>query len=82
MPPPQNKKDVERFLYMVTYVTKFILNLSIITKELKQLIKKDVLFDWNNNHKIPLEKFLTSTPVLQYYNSNLPIVASKNGLGK
>lgn len=88
MPLPKNKNDLERFLGMVTYVAKFIPNLSEVTTNLRQLLKKNVLFQWDENHTLTfnkIKKLLSTEPVLQYYNPNKPVVisvdASQNGLG-
>lgn len=88
MPTPKNKKDVERFLGLVTYINTFIPNLSEKTSILRDLLRKEVEWHWDANHDAcfnRLKSSLTSTPVLQYYTLNKPVVisvdASKNGLG-
>lgn len=85
---PENKKDVERFLGMITYVSKFIHNLSEKTENLRKLIKKDASWSWEQIHKNEFEKLkliLCSKPVLQYYNQNKPLTvsvdSSKNAVG-
>ena len=45
MPLPESKSDLQRFMGMVNYLGKFIPNLSQITAPLRQLLKKDVLFN-------------------------------------
>ena len=42
LPSPQNKKDVERLLGMLTYLSKFIPNMSIFTEPLRVLLKQEV----------------------------------------
>ena len=42
---PESKSDLQRSMGMVNYVGKFTPNLSQITAPLRQLLKKDVLFD-------------------------------------
>lgn len=88
MPTPQNVKDVERFLGMVTYVGNFVPNLSEQTSILRELLKKDVEWHWEERHQkcfSNIKQLLTSPPVLQYYTLEKPITisvdASKNGLG-
>jgi len=72
----------------VTYLGKFIPNLSKATAPLRKLLEKDIM--WNldkpqmdaiNN----LKQLVTSSPTLQFYDPNLPIRiscdASQEGLG-
>ncbi|PIK38375.1 hypothetical protein BSL78_24788 [Apostichopus japonicus] len=88
MPKPQCKKDVERFLGMVTYIAKFIPNLSTVAAPLRQLLCKDVTWHWLENHEnafIQLKKLVTTTPILRYYDVSKPVTlsvdASQSGLG-
>ncbi|PIK33923.1 hypothetical protein BSL78_29258 [Apostichopus japonicus] len=88
MPKPQCKKDVERFLGMVTYIAKFIPNLSTVAAPLRQLLCKDVMWHWLENHEnafIQLKKLVTTTPILRYYDVSKPVTlsvdASQSGLG-
>lgn len=88
MPLPQNKKEVQRFLGMITYVGRFIPNLSNLTSSLRNLIKNDIIFEWTNHHTKSfneLKNLLTKPPVLQYYDINKEVVisvdASKDGVG-
>ncbi|XP_063635188.1 uncharacterized protein K02A2.6-like [Cydia splendana] len=88
MPTPQNVKDVERFLGLVTYVSNFIPNFSEKSAKLRELLRKDIEWHWDKNHEDcfkELRTCLTSSPVLQYYDINAPVVisvdASKHGLG-
>ncbi|XP_063899929.1 uncharacterized protein K02A2.6-like [Zophobas morio] len=86
--PPKNCKELSRFLGMITYVAKFIPNLTQKTSNLRQLLRKDTHFDWNETHEQDfnsLKDILTSTPVLQFYDNKKEIVlsvdSSKDGLG-
>ncbi|KAL0867464.1 hypothetical protein ABMA27_008251 [Loxostege sticticalis] len=88
MPSPKDKKDVERFLGLVTYVGAFIPNLSDRTLPLRELLKKETEWHWDERHNKcidDLKKCLMTRPVLQYYCLKKPIVlsvdASKTGLG-
>ena len=85
MPSPQNKKDLMRFLGMVTYLTKFIPNMSEVTSPLRSLLEKDCEWQWMPHHERAVEKvkeILTDTPVLAYYDVKKPVTvtddASKN----
>lgn len=88
MPRPQNVKDVERFLGLITYVGRFIPNLSDKSHKLRELLKKDTEWHWSNVHEETfknLKSLLSKAPVLQYYSLEKPVVisvdSSKDGLG-
>lgn len=85
---PQSKKDLQTFLGMVTYVSKFIPNMSDLTFNLRSLLKKNIEFLWQEIHTKEFQKIkdvLTTAPVLKYYDINEPIVlsvdSSSKGLG-
>ncbi|CAK1583539.1 unnamed protein product [Parnassius mnemosyne] len=88
MPKPENKKDVERLLGLITYVGAFIPNLSDKTLLLRVLLKKETEWHWDERHDECLKvikECLSKPPVLRYYDLDLPITisvdASKSGLG-
>ena len=73
LPSPQKKKDVERLLGMVTYLSKFIPNMSTLTEPLRVLLKQKVHWHWEEQQEKALneiKKVLTSKPVLSYYDVN------------
>ena len=68
MPMPENASDVHRFLGMVTYLGKFLPNLSDKTACLRKLIEKDAVWGWTEEHtkqSRELQNLVTSSPVLQ-----------------
>jgi hypothetical protein len=92
MPEPQSIQDVERLIGMVTYVCKYMKNLSSVTEPLRSLIKerKDPDFKWHfdASHReavVKIKQMMTTAPVLKYYSLTDPIViscdASQSGLG-
>ena len=88
MPTPECKKDVERFLGVVTYLAKFIPNMSKHTEPLRGLTRDDVEWQWKAEHQQAfntMKTMLTEAPVLRYYDVKLPVTlsvdASKSGLG-
>lgn len=88
MPKPKDKKDVERLLGLVTYVSSFIPNISDKTIALRELLKKGTEWQWYDRHDkcfLEIKKYLSSRPVLQYFDMKKAIVmsvdASKTGPG-
>ena len=85
---PDDRQKLERFLGMVNYLAKFAPNLAELTAPLRKLLKKDSEFFWDQPQTEAFEKIkqgITQSPVLGYYNPNLPLVlevdASKYGIG-
>jgi len=70
MPVPQSRADLQRFLGMVTYMSKFIPLFSNHTDPLRQLLHKNVDWQWYTeqqeafNH---LKALLQSAPTLKYF---------------
>ena len=88
MKPPKDKKELETFLGMITYVSRFIPSLATKNAVLRELTKKNVQWNWDENANRAfkeLKETLCKAPVLQYYDVNKPVVlsvdASKSGLG-
>ncbi len=50
MPIPTKTTEVQKFLRMVTYLAPFVPNLSTLTADLRNLLKKDVRFMWTESH--------------------------------
>lgn len=85
---PVCKQDVQRLLGMLTYLSKFIPNFSAETSCLRDLLKKDVEFCWENPHELAFNKIkeiLMSRPVLQMFDVNkqstISVDSSKSGMG-
>jgi len=51
LPPPKNKEELQQFLDMLTYLSKFIPNLSHSTAPLRTLLGKDIEWHWEMNKK-------------------------------
>ena len=88
MPKPNNVKELQRFLGMVTYLGSFIENLSSKNKNLRELLKKEIQWHWSSNHEEEfrnLKQEITKSPVLTYFDPNreltLSVDASKFALG-
>ena len=88
MPPPEDKKGVERLLGTVNYMAKFIPNLSTISEPIRMLLKKEVQFTWEHEQErafVEIKNALTSEKTLGYFNPNEAITlecdSSQSGLG-
>lgn len=88
MPAPVDKEGIKRFLGFITYLSKFIPNLSEVDALLRQLLKRDVEFMWQPAQQVAfdsLKELCTHPPVLKYFDPTKPVVifcdASSNGLG-
>lgn len=87
-PIPVNRDDLNRFLSMVRYLSKFLPNISNETHVLRQLLKSNISWVWDANTQVAFDnvkKLLTKAPTLTLFNSNdkvtLSVDASKYGLG-
>ena len=88
MPAPKNKLELQRFLVMVTYLGKFLPNLSTITAKLRELLEKDTEWSFDTPQQqafLTLKSTVTNSPVLKYFDPSLPIRvssdSSKSGIG-
>ena len=88
MPVPQDKEDLQRFLGLMTYMGCFIRNLSQRASILRDLLKKDVPFEWAEDHQVvfnELKAAITHEARVVYYDVKKPITlevdASMKGLG-
>ena len=88
MPTPSNKMEVERFLGMLMYLGKFLLNLSEETACLRQLLERDVDWHFDESHHKAIQRWkhlVVSSRILTYFDHNhalrITADASKSGLG-
>ena len=88
MPEPEDKAGLQRFMGMLQYVSKFIPNLSTETAPLRQLLEKNVIWNWNETHRNcykRLKELVSSASVLRFYDVNesvfLLVDVSSTGLG-
>ena len=88
MPAPTNKKELQEFLGLITYLSPFIRNLSAHAEPVRKLLCKDTPFEWSEDHQHVFEhlKTLISTEAcLKYYDTEAPtylmVDASERGLG-
>src|SRR3954453_7771734 len=88
IPIPTNVTQLRRFLGMTGYYRKFIKNYAHHSFHLRDLLKKDALFEWNEERNIEflyLKAELMSSNVMAYPDFGKPFVltmdASKFGFG-
>ena len=87
-PTPRNVTEMQRFNSMMNQLAKFLPNLAVINEPLRQLLKKDNQWLWDQPQEIAfqtLKEKLTSTEVLAHYDANKPCIvasdASQHGIG-
>ena len=88
MSEPKNQNEqLQRFLGMITYLGKFLANLSTKTAPLR-VLEKDTIWSFNKPQRDTfqdLKKMITQSPILKYFDPKLPIKtlsdASAQGLG-
>ncbi|XP_018366780.1 PREDICTED: uncharacterized protein K02A2.6-like [Trachymyrmex cornetzi] len=85
---PKNAKELSRFMGMITYVSRFIPNSAQRTKNMRQLMKRNIEWLWTDEHEkefSDLKTVLMKSPVLQFFDSNaeitLSVDSSKDGMG-
>ncbi|KAL4100898.1 hypothetical protein QTP88_020923 [Uroleucon formosanum] len=88
-PRPKNPKDIKSFLGLLNYYRRFVDNFVKIAKPLTALLKKNVIFKWDDrceNAFEILKQALTNPPLLVYPdwekgNFNLTTDASQYAIG-
>ena len=88
MPPPTCKKQVQSFIRMINYLSKFLARLLELVKPMRELSKDKVPFNWGPEHHTAfkqIKKEIVRAPILAYYNpkkeTTLQTDASIKGLG-
>ena len=85
---PSSKKELQSFIWMINYLSKFSARSSELLEPIWKLSKERVPFNWGPEHKESsdaIKKELVKAPILAYYNPNKETVlqtdASIKGLG-
>ena len=71
MPTATNRKQVQPFIGMINYLSKFSLRLSELAEPIRKMSKDKVPFNWGAEHHqafTQMTKEISSAPVLKYYN--------------
>ena len=85
MPTAANREDLQRFLGVVTYLSKFIPNMSQKSAPLRQLLQKDVEWSWGQveeNTFTWLKTSISSAPVLKFFDPKEPVTLSVDASSK
>ena len=88
MDTPSSIEEIQSFLGMTNYCSRFIPNYSTITAPLRELTHKDHKFEWGDKEQSAfeaLQKTLASQPLIAYFDIHKPteiaVDASPVGLG-
>ena len=88
MDPSKSLADLQTFLGMTQFLSRFMPCLASLSASLWDLTKKSSEFRWGPEHSSALEKIkslVTSPSSLQYFDNSKPVViqvdASQRGLG-
>jgi len=88
LPTPKCVKDLQRFLGMINYLGAYIPNLASESSILRDLLKKNSLWQWDENYEkafCHLKNVISTFLVLNYFDCSKPITlsvdASQNAVG-
>ena len=88
MPLPTCKKQVQSFISMINYLSKFLARLLELAEPIRELSKDKVPFNWGPEHHASFKQIkskIIRAPILVYYNpkkeATLQTDASIKGLG-
>ena len=88
MRTPANKEELQRFLGMTTYLSKFICSYSEVAAPLRVLLEKTTNWHWTEKQATAfrqLKTLVTNSPVLKFFDPSKPVTisvdASSNGIG-
>ena len=84
MPPSQCKKQVQSFIGMINYLSKFSAQLSELAEPIWELSKEKVPFNWGPEHDSAfqlIKKEIMAAPILAYYNPNKPTILQTDAKG-
>ena len=80
MPFPKSKQDLQHSLGMIAYLSKFILQLSEQTHQLRELVKKNPIWDFIITHRNQFDKLNSMISENIFKNFFQPKVTNKNYL--
>ena len=74
---PTNKKQVQSFIGMINYLSKYSVRLSEIAVPIRELAKDKVSFNWDPELQSAFSQMkqeIVSAPILAYYNPKMQTV--------
>ena len=80
-PTPKSVSDVRAFLGLANQLGSFLPDLAHATDKLRQLLTKDIAFQWLEEHQSAFQKtkdILTSPKILHFFDRNLESVLMTN----
>lgn len=84
MPIPKDKKELQRFLGMVTYLSRFIPNLSTVSTHLRQLTHEKSVWLWDKHANKEFDKIkslICDIKNLKYYDRTQPLIIECDSSG-
>ena len=76
MKPAENAKGLKTFIGFIQYLGKFMPNMATESAPLRELLEKNVAWQWDNLQEEGFQKLkqmASSTPVLGYYDPSKPL---------
>ena len=70
MPAPSCKKEVQSFIGMINYLSKFSARLSELASPIRELVKEKAPFNWGPEHQAAfklVKKEIAVATILAYY---------------
>ena len=88
MPRPTDVHGGQRLIGVVTYLSKFLPQLSTVCEPLRRLTDSNSVFDWLPQHEdafVSIQELITQAPVLRYFDVSKEVTikcdSSDAGLG-
>ena len=79
MPEPNNKEELATFMGIITYLGKFVQNLSAVSTPLCELTQIGVAWSWEAHHQEAFSKIkqcIANAPTLKFYDVQQPFIVS------
>ena len=81
MEEPRSLETLSRFLGMVNYLAKFLPNITRLMKPLRNVLKKDVPWNWPSSQQKSFDlvkEAIKTAPVLAYYDPGKPLTVEND----
>ena len=77
MPRPTDVHGGQRLIGVVTYLSKFLPQLSTVCEPLRRLTDSNSVFDWLRQHEdafVSIQELITQAPVLRYFDVSKEVI--------